>query len=203
MQGREERLPGSDLNFKWPEPWVTSCFSNERSKLDFHVCRHSFAQKCRQRNKTGRELSLSCSLSPFPPEVQGGGLGRAGEEANKILAAWACRSPGACLCSVRSFSLFFGPADTSWLVTGPGRGGGGEELGEAREKEKKVVKNGFSGAAGEKRARVPHRGVLGLAGHQSPSWQKEGGQWNQNSKGQPEGGGDYGGRGGGFSESYK
>lgn len=90
---------------------------------------------------------------------------------------------------------FFGPADTSWLVTGPGRGGGGEELGEAREKEKKEVKNGFSGVAGEKRARVPHRGVLGLAGNQSPSGQKEGGQWNQNSKGQPEGGGLWGKRG--------
>ena len=29
-------------------------------------------------------------------------------------------------------------------------------------------------------------GMLGLAGNRSPGWQKEGGQWNQNSKGQPE-----------------
>lgn len=47
--------------------------------------------------------------------------------------------------------------------------------------------------------------MLGLAGNQSPGWQDEGGQWNQNSKGQPEEGWPHGvGRGGGgFSESYK
>lgn len=36
-------------------------------------------------------------------------------------------------------------------------------------------------------------GMLGLAGNQSPGWQDEGGQWNQNSKGQPEEGWPHGG----------
>lgn len=104
------------------------------------------------------------------------GWGGGHEGANKILAAWPSRSPGACLCSVESFSLSFGPADTSWLVTGWGRGGGGGELGEALRKEKKEVKNGFCGAAVEERACMPHLGgrqPSQVPGHAGTCWKPE------------------------------
>lgn len=44
--------------------------------------------------------------------------------------------------------------------------------------------------------------MLGPAGNQSRAGEG-GGQWDQNSKGQPKEGAPGGGRGGGFSESYK
>lgn len=96
---------------------------------------------------------LSCSLS-LPLKVQGGGGvgGARGQTKSWQPGPLGPPEPGACLCSVESFSLSFGPADTSWLVTGRGRGGGGGELGEAPGKEKKEVKNGVCGTAAEKRA---------------------------------------------------
>ena len=89
---------------------------------------------------------------------------------------------------------------TSWL--GRGQGGGGGEGSRVRLWEKKEAQNRVAGRAARNRARLHRLGgrqpsqvpsVLGLAGNQSPGWQNKGGQWNQNSKGQPKEGGRRGG----------
>ena len=133
-------------------------------------------------------------------------MGRRGGAQTRSWQPWPLRSPGACLCSVESFSLFFGPIDTSphpgWL----GRGGGGGEPGEALGKEKEA-KNRSSGTAAKKRARMPR------LGRRQPSqvpwragtcWKPEPWLAGRGRTVEPaEGGGPQGGRGGGLSESYK
>ena len=106
-----------------------------------------------------QEESLSYSLSFFlslclPSKVPG----HRGRGANRILAAWPPSAPGAGLRSFGSFSLFFAPRDTSPHPRQLGRGGGGEELGEALGKEKKWAKPRSSGLTAQKRARTPRLG---------------------------------------------
>lgn len=133
-------FPGFDLHFKHPEPWVTHTFLIKDPNWIFMFAERALTKSVGSGAKQ-EEKDLCCSgsfsLPPhphpaFPLKVHswgGGGCGLC--VANKILAALASKSPGACLCSVESSSLFFGPTDTNPSPGRSGRewGGGGGELG--------------------------------------------------------------------------
>lgn len=108
----------------------------------------------------------------------------------------ACALLKACL-----FSLV--PQTPTPVQVGPGRSGVGVEgswvsLWEKRRKRQRT--DSLARLPRQEPRRMPGR--AGACRKQSPGWQQEGGQWNQNSKGQ-EKEGPQGRREGGFSESYK
>lgn len=128
------------------------------------------------------------------------------------MAALASRSPGACLCSVESFSLSFGSMDTSprpgrsrqgWGWRGAGGGSGN------REERAKTRFSGWHGCQEEspnawsgQKATFPGSWACWDLLETGARLADRGGQWTQNSQGQQEEG-PPGSRGGGFSESHK
>lgn len=138
----------------------------------FMFAENAFTKSVGSRAKQ-EEKDLCFSLSRSTESGSGG-------VANKILAALASRSPGACLCSLESFSLFsLVPWTPVPVLVGPGRGGGGGELGEALGKKERRGTDSLAPLPRKEsecllwaEGNLPRfLGVLELAGNQSPGWQ--------------------------------